>query len=307
MLENYYETEPYWNFPVEEVTLKQAETEGMNLDHFGITEYGDYRMVRDAEAKERIFAILKNKKAITIPHETFINCIDDVATLLWGENTVTNLKAISDGAGMFTETFCPPEHDIKLGGEIIKLRILGFNFYTSKDPIVRIGYYRTVCSNGMISPIVEKGFKGQILHKFITKKQDDMARIILSLIKQNEEILTAKWKEWKDVEIPFQVAVKALEKLHLPKKINEVYLENPSLFPISKMQWYNDLTRKTTHDIESELTQLRVSEMIANIFYSDKSLLSEKEIKEHQEKIHENQRNKQLASDEFKETDIPLF
>lgn len=274
---NIIENNNLWRNPIETLPLNQAFPQMEQLAELGMLpafkQFDDKKVVLSKD-HDRLFGVF-SKKSVIVEHTEAVTMVNNVLTELYGEEPEIELTSMKNGAKIIAKFNLKGEKELDIGnGDLSNFNLLLTNSYDKALPFkLQIGCMRLVCTNGLIL--------GQDIHSIKANQLlsgwtiEGLSKKVKKLTAQSHEIVN-DWRRWTKIQIPRNVAVESLAD-KFPKKFIEPILE-PANFPSSKWDLYNDLTRRSTHDIASESTRHSFDQIISRIFYGKKGAIYEHEL-----------------------------
>lgn len=294
------ENDTAWRQPIEVLPLIQAFPELGSLSKFdAVKEFQQYneKKVVLSEDHGRLFGVF-GKKSVVVKHEDLLDIMSEVYQKLYGDDGTITINSMKDGAQVVISMELPLETPLNLGnGDVSNLLLHTSNSYDKGLSLkIQTGVMRVICTNGAIlgSRIASINAR-ELLDGFNTAT---LAAKVHRMVDKAKGV-TNIWQKWLDVHLNRSVVASVLER-RLPRKFVEPILEIED-FPINKYELYNDLTRRSSHDINTERGKWQMDSVIAKIFYGD---YFEKAMKDMEaERIDQLEISDSEINDTFTETD----
>ena len=263
-------SEDYKN-PIEVIPLSQYFNEtGEEV----LGQHKDFKEKKIVISKdhERLYSVVSSKAPV-VEHQDAIEIVHDAIEKIYDLPPVIELTSMHTGASIMANFKLPvPETVSFKHGDESTISIILFNSYERKFPLrLKTGLFRMVCSNGMVvgdeiaslnaRQLIGEGFSPDSLYPNIER--------LISKTKNIEQF----WRRWKDIEIPADLAIKLIEK-YLSKNLYKDLLDE-ALFPMPLWDFYNELTRISTHETSTFYSNVVSDMSISRMFYSSKSILRE--------------------------------
>lgn len=263
---NIVENDTAWRQPVTVMPFMQAFPEMQALSGMSseFRTYNEKKVVVN-ESRDRLFGVF-GKKSVVVPHQDLVNIMEDVYKKLYSEDGEINVTSMKDGAQVVIKMDIPLETPLDVGnGDTSNLMLLAQNSYDHGLSLkIRTGIMRLICTNGAIageqiaSITARELLDGFNSHTLAAK---------VNRMMEKSKILVDVWQKWMEIDIPRMVAGSVLEH-HFPKKFIEPIMDMED-FPVSKYNLYNALTRRSTHDVNTEKARWQMDTAISRIFYSN--------------------------------------
>jgi len=157
-------------------------------------------------------------------------------------------------------------------GDESTISIILFNSYARKFPFkLKTGLFRMVCSNGMLvgDEIASLSARQLLGEGFSPESLSPNIERLITRTKNVEKF----WERWRDLEIPADVAIQLIEK-NLSKKLYKDLVDE-ARFPMTLWDFYNEVTRISTHETSTFYSNVVSDMSISRMFYSSKSILRE--------------------------------
>lgn len=256
-----------WKTPIEVLSLRQAFEDDLlpGAGSFDIHQYDERKVVVTAD-RTKLFGVAK-QNAQVIKHTDFIEILHNAYEKLFGpDEGEMVIHTTGDGCKINLRLPLPEKYDLDVGnGDVSHVYLLAENRYDRyPGSNINLGLYRLVCSNGAIA-----GKQiGNISSKEILKHihNGTMQASLIRLIEDRKKLLET-WKIWMDIPIS-HVAAEIICAKHFSQKFSKPLLDGS--FPISKYNFYNLFTRRSTHDIHDGTAQTTMDALISSVFYSNK-------------------------------------
>lgn len=269
------ENDTEWRQPVQILPLTQAfpdlgslsnETKLLMNEQF--KEYSEKRVVL-TENRERLFGVFSAKAPI-VRHTDFVEGITQAYQKLFSEEPIINVSSFDGGAKMVVRCDLPEKYSLDFGNsDVSNLMLVGQNSYDHSYGFkLNIGMLRLICTNGavagkVIESINAKEFSNRMVANTLPAR-------IARLIDKSTDLVDV-WRKWLDIKLP-RLPVNLILDKYFPKRFYEPLLQE-CVFPVSKYELYNLLTRRSTHDITDDKHRWSADNTIARLFYS--SMLDE--------------------------------
>lgn len=266
------ENDLQWRQPITVMPLIQAFPELQNLSALAMegmsSEFKQYneKKVVLSEDHHRLFGVF-GKKSVIVPHETLVEVMGDIYHKLYGEDGVATVNSMKDGAQVVITMELPLKNPINVGnGDVSNLMLYTTNSYDKGLSLkIQAGVMRLVCTNGAIIGARICGIDArELLDGF---NSHTLAAKVNRMVDKAKTV-TDVWQEWMQIMINRTTAMSVLGH-YLPQKFIEPVLDMEE-FPINKYALYNSLTRRSTHDLNTDRARYTVDNIIARIFYGDK-------------------------------------
>lgn len=262
------ENDTAWRQPIEVLPLIQAFPELGALSKFDAVkdfqQYNEKKVVL-SDTHERLFGVF-GRKSVIVKHEDLLDIMSSVYQKLYGDDGVINVNSMKDGAQIVISMELPLETPLDLGnGDKSNLLIHTSNSYDKGLGLkIQTGVMRVICTNGAIlgSRIASINAR-ELLDGFNTAT---LAAKVHRMVDKAKGV-TDIWQKWLDVHIQRSVVASVLER-RLPQKFVEPILELED-YPINKYELYNALTRRSSHDLNTERAKWQMDTVISKIFYGD--------------------------------------
>jgi len=255
-----------WREPIEIMPLNQAFPDMSALAGLSaeFRRYEERKVVLN-EDHSRLFGVF-GKKAVVLPHLDLVNILSDTYERLYDQEGVMNINSVNNGAKITITMELPLEEPLDVGnGDKHNLLLLAQNGYTNgESPKIRMGVMRLICLNGaVIGKQIACIPAREMMDGFSTKT---LAAKVNRLVDHSRKV-TDVWQSWMGIQIP-RLAASPLFENHFPSKFVEPILED-EVFPMSKYDLYNMMTRRATHDVASDLSRMVIDNRIATVFYGN--------------------------------------
>lgn len=257
--------------PIEVIPLSQYFNE-KGEDVLGQHREFKEKKIVVSEDHERLYSVVSNKTPI-IHHHDAIEVVHDAIEKIYDMPPVVDLTSMHTGASIMANFKLPVPETVRFAeGDESTISIILFNSYERKFPFkLKTGLYRMVCSNGMLvgDEIASLNARQMIADGF---SKDNLSPNIERLITRTKSI-EQFWQKWKDIEIPADVAIQLIEK-NLSKKLYKDLIDE-ARFPMKLWEFYNEITRISTHETSTFYSNVVSDLSISKMFYSSKSILRE--------------------------------
>jgi len=245
---------PEWRRPVVSVPLTQA-----------FPELGEVKEFRSKvcllnEDRTKVFDVVSARYQV-MPHNTAVDMIVGALEETFDSTVEYRVRSLNGGARIIA-TFDLPITPIKIGRtDISKVNMLVRNSYDRSWVFSAVlGAFRLICSNGMM--IGEKF--GALKARHVGGDQDAVLEYVQGMIERAPK-LTDTWNEWAETKVSHEGAIELLVGEFPDKYILPVLREE--LYPMSKWDLYNHLTRFATHDTKSVQRRVEFDGRIGRLFY----------------------------------------
>jgi hypothetical protein len=262
------ENDTAWRQPIEVLPLIQAFPELGSLSKFdAVKEFQQYneKKVVLSEDHDRLFGVF-GKKSVVVKHEDLLDIMSEVYQKLYGDDGTININSMKDGAQVVISMELPLETPLDLGnGDVSNLLLHTSNSYDKGLSLkIQTGVMRVICTNGAIlgSRIASINAR-ELLDGFNTAT---LAAKVHRMVDKAKGV-TNIWQKWLDIHLNRSVVASVLER-RLPQKFVEPILEVED-FPINKYELYNALTRRSSHDINTERGKWQMDSVISKVFYGN--------------------------------------
>lgn len=253
-------TIPEWRKPIVAVPLSQHIPELSQVKEFRS------KLVLLNHDRSKLFDVVSSKYRV-VQHGQAIDTVEQALQEYFGKGSDIkgSVRAIDGGARVIAE-YRLPIKPINLGGkDVNELTITVRNSYDRSWPLdASLGAFRLICSNGMR---IGEEF-GSMSLKHVGSEESGSVLDHLDLIISRAPRLKEVWTEWADTRIERDDAVELLEG-QFPAKYLDPILGERAVYPMTKWQLYNHLTRFATHDTQSLRRRVEFDEKISQLFYED--------------------------------------
>ena len=255
--------------PIEVISLSQYFDE---KDEKVLGQHKDFKekKIVISEDHERLYSVVSSKTPI-VEHQDAIEIVHDAIEKIYDLPPVIELTSMHTGASIMANFKLPVPETVKFAeDDESTISIILMNSYERKFPLrLKTGLFRIICSNGMVvgdeiaslnaRQLIGEGFSPDTLYPNIER--------LITRTKNIEHF----WRKWKDIEIPADLAIKLIEK-YLSKKLYKDLIDE-ALFPMPLWEFYNELTRISTHETSTFYSNVVSDMSISRMFYSSKSIL----------------------------------
>lgn len=251
---------PDWRKPIIAVPLSQHIPELAQVKEFRS------KQVLLNHDRSKLFDVVSSKYRV-VQHGEALDTVEQALQQYFGKGADIkgSVRAIDGGARVIAEYKLPID-PIKLAGkDVNEITITVRNSYDRSWPLdASLGAFRLICSNGMR---IGETF-GSMSLKHVG--QENSASILehLDLIISRAPKLKEVWTEWADIRVEREEAVELLDG-EFPAKYLEPIIGERAVYPMTKWQLYNHLTRFATHDTQSLRRRVEFDEKISKLFYAD--------------------------------------
>lgn len=212
----------------------------------------------------RLFDVVSSKYRV-VQHAEAVDTVQSALQRYFGRGADmrASVRTIDGGARIFAE-FRLPIDPIKLGSkDVNEITLTVRNSYDRSWTLdAALGAFRLVCSNGAR---IGESF-GSVSLKHVGEQSATLEH--LDTVISRAPMLKDVWTEWADTQVEKEEAVALLEG-RFPNKYLEPIIGDQAVYPMSKWQLYNHLTRFATHDTKSLRRRVEFDEEISRLFYSD--------------------------------------
>lgn len=221
---------------------------------------------------DKLFGVHSSKQFI-IKHLEALQVVNDSVSNMFNAEPEIQVTSVKDGAKIMAKVSLDAFNEITLAGnDTSKIQlILSNNYAKPSDFKLKLGAYRLVCSNGMVVGNTVAGFNSrQLLDEGFneTSLQSKVARMI-----DEAKFLYDLWSEWSGISLTHDDTLQLFDKKFSQTKLEEIL--NQTLFPRSMWDVYNDFTAYSTHRSKTASAQMASDDLIASLFYGNKSPLRE--------------------------------
>lgn len=247
---------PAWRQPVIAVPLTQA------FPALGEVKEFKSKVCLFNHDRSRVYDVVSNRYKV-IEHTKAVDLVTNSLETYFGKPCKADVRSLLGGSRILA-TFKLPGLSIKLAkNDINEIQIVLRNSYDRSWVFSAVlGAYRLVCSNGMM---IGEEF-GSLRARHTGLDQELLLPVLDNMIKAVPRLKNV-WTEWADTHIEFDVAQALLEGRFPPKYLDSILDED--LYPMSKWELYNMLTRFATHDTKTIQRRSEFANRIASIFYGN--------------------------------------
>lgn len=247
---------PDWRRPVVAVPLAQA-----------FPELGTVKEFRSKtcifnEDRTKLFDVVSDRYSV-IDHRSAFEMLEKAMKEMFGEGMSKSVvRSLNGGARIRAEFSIPiPNLEVKRG-DLVKVGVQMLNSYDRSSPFIATLYgSRLVCTNGMSVGTSYGSIKaihsGSNRESLILNRLEDM----IGEIPRLREL----WREWLDVRMTYEDAVELIGERFPNKYVEPILLKE--LYPMSKWDLYNHLTRFATHDTATINRRMTFDSTISRMFY----------------------------------------
>lgn len=254
---------PEWQRPIIAVPLAQHLP-----DLAQVKEFRSKQVLLNHD-RTRLFDVVSDKYRV-LPHSEALGTVETALEKYFGKShkAKAQIRALDGGARVLAEYKLPIE-PIRVGrDDINELTIVVRNSYDRSWPLdATLGAFRLICSNGMR---IGEEFGSLSLKHIGTESTASVLSHLDSVISRAPKLQDV-WEEWASTRVERDDAAALLEG-QFPSKYLDPVLGDRAVYPMTKWQLYNHLTRFATHDTKSLRRRVEFDERISKLFYNPKAL-----------------------------------